>query len=99
MNEVWTFSTLTMTWQEHKTCGEVPSVRSNCTAHYDAQSDSVILFGGGGPNKARFNALSVLNWSTKEWSTIEPEPSEEAPWERTYHSSAMLYPYLIVFGG
>ena len=57
-----------MAWKEHKTGGSVPSLRSNCTAHYDEHSDSVFILGGGGNNKRRFNSISVLNWTTKVWS-------------------------------
>ena len=56
-----------MTWKEHKTGGDVPSLRSNCTMHYDEHNDSVIVFGGGGNNKRRFNTVSILNWGTKIW--------------------------------
>lgn len=88
-----------MAWTEYKTTGDVPSERSNCTVHFDQKSNSVVLFGGGGPNKRRFNTVSKLNWATKEWSLIEPVSNDKGPWERTYHSSEILYPYLIVFGG
>lgn len=35
MNDIWEFNTLTMEWIEHKTTGEIPMSRSNCTMHYD----------------------------------------------------------------
>jgi Rab9 effector protein with kelch motifs len=87
MNDLWSFDTVTMTWQEHKTTGAVPSARSNCTLHYDQNSNSVLLCGGGGSNKRRFNTISLLDWATKVWTEIEPNENEKAPWERTYHSS------------
>lgn len=99
MNDLWTFNTTTMLWKEHKTTGVMPTARSNCTAHYDLHTDSFIVFGGGGPNKKRFNSLSVLDWSSKEWTELEPKTDQPAPWERTYHSSSLMYPYLVVFGG
>lgn len=33
--------------------------------HYDKDNDRLILFGGGGANKQRFNSISLLNWKTK----------------------------------
>lgn len=59
----------------------------------------VVVFGGGGPNKQRFNAVSVLDWSTKVWREIVPKENEPAPWERTYHVAELKYPYMVVFGG
>lgn len=67
MNDLWVFNTQTMTWNDIKTGGEVPSNRSNCTAHFDSASDELIIFGGGGTNKKRFNTVSILNWKTKIW--------------------------------
>ena len=57
------------------------------------------MFGGGGPNKQRFNEVSILDWNTKQWREIIPKENEAAPWERTYHVAELVYPYLIVFGG
>ena len=99
MNETWVFDTIAMSWREIKTGGDVPSVRSNCTAHYEEKSDAVFIIGGGGPNKQRFNTISVLDWKTRVWTEVKPDYNEPAPWERTYHSSAILYPYIVVFGG
>jgi len=36
--------------------------------HYDSINKRIILFGGGGPNKQRFNVVCVLDWETKIWS-------------------------------
>ena len=88
-----------MAWKEIKTCGEVPSLRSNCTAHYDEESDSVILFGGGGNNKRRFNTVSILNWSNKVWTEVTYGADDVLPWERTYHSSVLKDRLLVMFGG
>ena len=73
MNDVWSFNTTTMEWMEIKTTGDVPSPRSNCTMSYDSQNDRIVVFGGGGPNKKRFNTVNVLNWGTKEWIEICPK--------------------------
>ena len=80
MNDLWEFNTLTLEWIQHQTCGEIPASRSNCTMHYDAQHNNIIIFGGGGPNKKRFNNVSILDWSTKEWKEIAAESSEKSPW-------------------
>lgn len=73
---------------------------------YDSENDQVIVFGGGGPNKKRFNTVNILNWMTKEWIEIHPKcihninlENESAPWERTYHVAELFYPYLVVYGG
>ena len=57
------------------------------------------MFGGGTDQKIRFNDVWSLNWQTKIWNQIEPQPNHALPWERTYHSSEFVYPYLLVFGG
>jgi hypothetical protein len=99
MNDLWTFNTITMEWKEIHTTGDVPSHRSNCSMSYDSNNNRVIVFGGGGANKKRFNTISLLDWKTKEWIEIQPKPNEAAPWERTYHTAELFYPYLVVFGG
>ena len=99
MNDLWSFNTITMEWNEVPTTGDVPSHRSNCTMHYDKNNDQLVLFGGGGPNKQRFNTISILNWKTKEWIEISPKTNEPALWARTYHSSELFCPYLVVYGG
>ena len=68
MNDVWTYNTLTMEWTEVKTTGDTPANRSNCSMNYDRQNNRIVIFGGGGPNKKRFNSISLLNWATKEWT-------------------------------
>lgn len=35
MNDIWTYNTVSMTWSEVKTSGDVPSSRSNCSMNYD----------------------------------------------------------------
>lgn len=35
MNDLWSFDTTTMLWEEQKTTGIIPSQRSNCTLHYN----------------------------------------------------------------
>ena len=81
------------------TTGARPSSRSNCSMNYDASTNKVVVFGGGGPNKQRFNTVSVLDWTTKEWKEFNARENEAAPWERTYHVAELCYPYLVVFGG
>jgi hypothetical protein len=99
MNDIWCFNTREMAWSECKTTGTAPDPRSNSTIHYDSKNNRVVLFGGGGHNKLRYNDVFVLDWQTKAWSLLVPAQSEKNPWERTYHSSEILYPYLLIFGG
>lgn len=106
MNDVWIYHTGLMQWTQIKTFGAVPSHRSNSSFHYDAKNNRIIMFGGGGSNKTRFNTIHILDWNTKVWTEIAPKctlvfnsENQPAPWERTYHSSQLLYPYLIVYGG
>lgn len=35
---------------------------------YDVNTNQIVVFGGGGPMKARFNTVWVLDWSVKIWS-------------------------------
>ena len=62
-------------------------------------TQEIMLFGGGTNNKIRFNEICFLNWETKNWRKVHPVESQISPWERTYHSSEFIYPYLIVHGG
>jgi hypothetical protein len=32
---------------------------------YDSFNNRIVIFGGGGPNKKRYNSINVLNWETK----------------------------------
>lgn len=68
MNDLWAFNTKTMQWNEIKTTGEVPSPRSNCSLTYDSLNNRVIMFGGGGSNKTRYNTINILDWNTKVWT-------------------------------
>lgn len=65
MNDLWSFNTITMEWKEVDTLGEIPSPRSNCSINYDNSNNKIIIFGGGGPNKVRYNTINVLDWKTK----------------------------------
>jgi hypothetical protein len=65
MNDVWSFNTITMEWREIITSGDVPSHRSNCSMSYDEVNRRIVVFGGGGANKRRFNSLNMLDWTTK----------------------------------
>jgi hypothetical protein len=73
MNDVWSFNTITMEWTEIETKGDIPSHRSNSTMNYDKENNRVILFGGGGANKKRFNSINILDWKTKEWIEVNPK--------------------------
>lgn len=70
MNDVWTYHTINMQWTEIKTFGTVPSQRSNSSFHYDVKNNKIVMFGGGGANKTRFNSIHVLDWATKIWSEV-----------------------------
>lgn len=72
MNDVWVFDVAKMEWKEVKTTGDIPSCRSNCSLNYDHINNRIIVFGGGGPNRKRFNSINVLDWETKEWTEILP---------------------------
>jgi len=65
MNDLWAFNSVTMKWREIETLGDIPLQRSNCSMNYDTENDQILIFGGGGANKQRFNSISVLNWKSK----------------------------------
>lgn len=75
MNDIWSFNTITMEWNEIQTTGDIPSHRSNCTMHYDSDNDRLIVFGGGGANKLRYDTINLLNWKNKEWTEYSPKPN------------------------
>lgn len=99
MNDLWTYHAASQQWREVPTSGDRPAQRSNCSMNYDPLNNQLVLFGGGGPNKQRFNCVSVLDWATKNWVEIPPKENEPGPWERTYHTAELKFPYLAVFGG
>ena len=73
MNDLWAFNSVTMKWREIETKGDVPAQRSNCSMNYDKENNQIVIFGGGGSNKQRFNSISILNWASKEWIEIAPK--------------------------
>lgn len=73
MNDLWTYNQKSMEWEEVATKGTKPTNRSNCSMNYDPINNKIVIFGGGGSNKQRFNAISVLDWATKEWTEIIPK--------------------------
>jgi hypothetical protein len=99
MNDLWTYHAATQQWKEIATTGDKPAQRSNCSMNYDPLNNQLVVFGGGGSNKQRFNCVSVLDWKTKNWLEIPPKENEPGPWERTYHTAELRFPYLAVFGG
>ena len=87
MNDLWIFNSRSMQWAEVKTSGDIPSHRSNCSLNYDPINNKIIMFGGGGSNKTRFNSINLLDWNTKVWTEITPKgtsyyilENETAPW-------------------
>lgn len=40
---------------------------------YDSKNNKLIVFGGGGSNKRKFNSIHTLDWKTKEWLEIIPK--------------------------
>ena len=66
--------------------------------NFDAANNRLVLFGGGGANKKKFNSVHILDWKTKEWKELVPK-GEKIPWERTYHSAEVVGKYLVIFGG
>jgi len=43
------------------TYGDIPQKRSNATLNYDPINKQLLLFGGGGSNKQRFNSINILD--------------------------------------
>ena len=76
MNDLWTYHAASQQWREVPTSGDRPAQRSNCSMNYDPLNNQLVLFGGGGPNKQRFNCVSVLDWATKNWVEIPPKENE-----------------------
>jgi hypothetical protein len=40
--------------------------------NYNETDSSIIIFGGGGEDKKRFNTVNKLDWKTKEWTEYTP---------------------------
>lgn len=99
LDDLWLFDLCNAEWRRVEAGGERPEKRSNYTIHHDATNNQVVLFGGGAFNKLRFNTVWLLDISSMQWRRVDPNPAEDAPWERTYHCSELHYPYLITYGG
>ena len=65
LSDLWAYNIHTNKWREIKTTGTKPEGKSNFTMHFDHVTNQLLIFGGGGPNKRRFNKISLLNWKTK----------------------------------
>jgi hypothetical protein len=72
MNDLWVYSLKNLAWKEVVALGDVPEPRSNSTLNYDSVNNQLILFGGGGPNKQRFNSISVFDLKTEHWVEFPP---------------------------
>lgn len=68
MNDMWSFNSSNSKWSKVETSGDIPENRSNCTMNYDIKRERIIVFGGGGHNKKRFNTIHILDWNTKVWT-------------------------------
>jgi hypothetical protein len=67
MNDLWRYSLADLKWKELTTNGDKPERRSNATLNYDKSNNQLLLFGGGGSNKQRFNSISILDLQTLNW--------------------------------
>ena len=65
MNDIWTLNLVTFKWDQLKPFGDIPECRSNATMNYDKINNRILMFGGGGSNKKRFNSVYSLDWQTK----------------------------------
>lgn len=72
MNDLWMYSLKTKSWEKINTFGDIPEQRSNATLNYDSINHQLILFGGGGFNKQRFNSISVLDLNNLNWVELIP---------------------------
>jgi len=80
MNDLWCYSLNERSWKQIITFGDIPLCRSNSTLSYDPVNEQLLLFGGGGPNKQRFNSVSTLDLNTLHWFEIPPFEAEASPW-------------------
>lgn len=72
MNDLWQYSLTDLKWKELITNGDKPERRSNGTLSYDQNNHQLLLFGGGGPSKQRFNTISTLDLHTLCWVELLP---------------------------
>ena len=80
MNDLWCYSLNKRSWKQIITYGDIPLYRSNSTLCYDPVNEQLLLFGGGGPNKQRFNTVSTLDLNTLHWFEIPPCEASASPW-------------------
>lgn len=72
-NDTWTYDFNTNRWTRSNPATP-PSVRWGTRMAYDAESDRVILLGGGGPIMTLFNETWSYNVNADTWTKMDPVP-------------------------
>jgi N-acetylneuraminic acid mutarotase len=100
--DTWVFDMNTMSWNNMNPSVH-PSARAYHTMTYDAESDRVILFGGGEPGsmpsyKKIFNETWAYDYNSNTWTSMHPEnpPSVRVYTDMSYDVESDR---IILFGG
>lgn len=100
MNDTWAYDVAAGTWSELPTTGDTPTAVSSPAVAYDAQTDSLWVFGGNsstsGLTLTGTNRFFRLSLADNVWTEIT---APDAPSPRLYHSAAVVGRELVVFGG
>jgi len=83
-SDTWAYDPAADTWEKMKPVA-TPSLRWACQMAYDAESDRIVLFGGGTGAAQSFDDTWVYDYNTDTWEELQPEVSPPA---RAYHGMA-----------
>ena len=81
----WAYDPVTDSWEQMRP-DEKPSPRKASQIAYDAESDRIILFGGGQSSEDNYDDTWAYDYNTDTWTEMQPEVS---PPGRGYHG--MVY--------
>ncbi|KAL4486377.1 hypothetical protein ABPG72_007163 [Tetrahymena utriculariae] len=99
MNDQWIFDLNSFQWIALPNYGTIPEKRSNHSGCYLEQKNKILIFGGGGKEKKRFNDVHLYDIDNCNWEYLKVQNSDLIT-PRTYHSANLFFDkYLVVFGG
>ncbi|KAM3138447.1 hypothetical protein pb186bvf_009533 [Paramecium bursaria] len=91
-NELHQFDFESKQWDRLETYGQIPKPRSNhIMFNYQGK---ILIHGGGGQHKYRFQQIHLLDLNTHIWETLQTSSKP-----RTYHSGCIGEDNLFMYGG
>lgn len=88
----------TMSWSVIRTRGDQVMIRDEHTGVVDAESTSMIIFGGFQSGE-RTNQTSIYNFTTNMWENVTIPNGQPVPCSRSGHSASIYNGMMYIFGG